>query len=119
MIPAEGQHLQAKMLFSCSSAHCYVLQSLQINKNRSQDDEDRFEDLSDPSDDDTDNEEIATGDSEMESSVSSDMTQAPDFAESDSDMMDVDSPVMPQSLGLLQTHAASSNAYVNLMDVDI
>ncbi|THU96953.1 hypothetical protein K435DRAFT_858024 [Dendrothele bispora CBS 962.96] len=51
-------------------------------------------------------------------SSSSDMTQASDFAESDSDMMDVDPPVMPQSFGLLQSPAAFSNAYADLMDVD-
>ncbi|THU96962.1 hypothetical protein K435DRAFT_796894 [Dendrothele bispora CBS 962.96] len=62
-----------------------------------QDDEDRFEDLSDRSDDDTRNEEI-------------------DMA--DSDMMDVDSPVMSQRLEILQTSAPFSNEYADLMDVD-
>ncbi|THU88864.1 hypothetical protein K435DRAFT_916034 [Dendrothele bispora CBS 962.96] len=132
-----GGSFQAKLFFACSSAYCCVLQSLQEvslfkskcpflflcsllyvvipalavvfvvvgeslqaknwhNNNSFQDDEDRFKDLSDSSDDDTNNEEIAT----------------------DSDMMDVDPPVMPQSLGLLQTPAAFSDAHADLMDVD-
>ncbi|THU88876.1 hypothetical protein K435DRAFT_803189 [Dendrothele bispora CBS 962.96] len=57
-----------------------LLKGLDQDKNLYQDDEDRFEDFSDPSDDDTDNEELAT-----------------DFD------MDVDSPIIPPKPAHLQT----------------